>query len=82
MYMAWLFFGNCPVTPAGDIRPSEALCGSLLKLLGMMFHRNPLLTQFKHCCVSNDIKITEDGALWVEDCEERYATSDDSVGWG
>jgi hypothetical protein len=56
--------------------------GSWLKLLGMMFHRNPSLTQFKNCCVSSDIKITEDGALQEEDCEEKYATSDDSVGWG
>jgi len=55
--------------------------GSWLKLLGMMFHQNPLLTQLKKCCVSSDINGTEDDSLWEEDYEEKYATSDESVGW-
>jgi hypothetical protein len=56
--------------------------GSWLKRLGMMFHQNPLLTQFKNWCVSSDIKIAEDDALREEDCEEKDAASDNSVGWG
>jgi hypothetical protein len=35
LYREWLLSGNCPLTPAGNIRrPSEAL-------LGMTFHQNP-----------------------------------------
>jgi hypothetical protein len=30
-YRAWLLFGNCQLTPAGDIRPSEVLCRKLVK---------------------------------------------------
>jgi hypothetical protein len=55
--------------------------GSWLKLLGMMLHQNPLLTQLKKCCVSSDINGTEDDSQWEEDYEEKYATSEESVGW-
>jgi len=47
-----------------------------------MFHQNPLLTQLKMCCVSSDINGKEDDSQWEEDYEEKYATSDESVGWG
>jgi len=69
------------LTPAGDIRPSEALRGKLVKT-AWNFHQNPLLTQLKKCCVSSDINGTEDDSQWEEDYEEKYATSDESVGWG
>jgi hypothetical protein len=34
LYGEWLLSRNCPLTPAGNIRPSEAL-------LGMTFHHIP-----------------------------------------
>jgi len=48
----------------------------------MMLHQNQLLTQLKKYCVSSDINGTEDDSVWQEDFEEKYATSDESVGLG
>jgi hypothetical protein len=57
--------GYCSSTPAG--RPSEALLGSGLILLGVIYQQNPLSVCWKRkWCVSNSMSGTE-----YEPCERK-----------
>jgi hypothetical protein len=70
LYGKWLLSGNCPLTPAGNIRSSEAL-------LGMTHHQNPIIMGLKGCCVSNDMNGTDEEE--EEDHGENSSSSNKSV---
>jgi hypothetical protein len=62
-YGEWLLSGNCPLTPAGNIRrPSEALPGQWIKTAWDDILPESIIKGFKKCCVSNDTNQTQDNA--------------------
>jgi hypothetical protein len=64
LYGEWLLSGNCPLTPAGNIRrPSEALFGQWIKTVWDDISPESIIKWFKKCCVSNDMNGTEDDVL-------------------
>jgi hypothetical protein len=72
MYGEWLISGNCPLTPAGNIRrPSEVL-------LGVTFHQNAS-SRGLTSAVSNDMNGINDDVLWEEDHVENSSSSDGSI---
>jgi hypothetical protein len=81
LYGEWLLSGNCPLTPAGNIkRPSEALLGQWIKAAWDDISPESIVKGFKKCCVSNNMNGTEDDdVLWEEDHEENSSSSDESV---
>jgi hypothetical protein len=78
LYEERLLSGNCPLTPAGNIRPSEAVLGQWIKTAWDDISPESIVKGFKKCCVSNDTNGTEDDALWEEDHEEN-SSNDESV---
>jgi hypothetical protein len=63
LYGEWLLSGNCPLTPAENIRrPSEALLGQWIKTAWDDISPESIVKWFKKCCVSNDMNGTEDDA--------------------
>jgi hypothetical protein len=79
LYGEWLLSGNCPQTPAENIRPSEALLGQWIKTAWDDISPESIVRGFKKCCVSNDVNGIEDDVLWEEDHEENSSSSDESV---
>jgi hypothetical protein len=80
LYGEWLLSGNCPLTPAGNIRrSSEALLGQWIKTAWDDISPESIVMGFKKCCVSNDMNGTEDDVLWKEDHEENSSSCDKSV---
>jgi hypothetical protein len=81
LYGEWLLSGNCPLTPAGNIRrPSEALLGQWIKTAWNDISPESIGKGFKKCCVSNDMNGTEDDdVLWEQNHEENSSSSDESV---
>jgi hypothetical protein len=80
LYGEWLLSGNCPLTPAGNIRrPSEAPLGQWIKSAWDDISPESIVKGFKKCCVSNDMNATEDDVLLEEDHEENSPSSDESV---
>ena len=63
-----LLFGNCPLPPARNIRPSDAP-------FGMTFHQTPL-SQFGKQCILKDINGTYDHVLWKEALEGNSSSND------
>ena len=62
------------MTPAGDIRPSEALRGKLVKTAWNDASPESVVNTVENFYVSSDIIGTEDDSLWEQDFEEKYAT--------
>jgi hypothetical protein len=80
LYGEWLLSGNCPLTPAGNIRrPSEALHGQWIKTAWDDISPESIIKGFKKRCLSNDMNGTEDDVLWKEDHEENSSSSGESV---
>jgi hypothetical protein len=80
LYGEWMLSGNCPLTPAGNIRrPSEALLGQWIKTALDDISPESIVKGFKKCCVSNDVNRTGDDVLWEEDHEENSSSSDESI---
>jgi hypothetical protein len=81
LYGEWLLSGNCPLTPAGNIRrPSEALFGQWIKTAWDDISPESIVKGFKKCYMSNDMNGTEDDVLWEDDHEENSSSSDESAG--
>jgi hypothetical protein len=59
LYGEWLLSGNCPLTPAGSIRSSEALLGQWIKTAWDDISPESIVKGFKKCCVSNYMNGTE-----------------------
>jgi hypothetical protein len=56
-YGEWPLSGNCPLTPAGNIRrPSEALLGQWIKTAWDDILPESIIKGFKKCCVSKRYK--------------------------
>jgi hypothetical protein len=59
LYGEWLLSGNCPLTPAGNIRrPSEALLEQWMKTAWDVISPESIIKGFKKCCMSNDMNGT------------------------
>jgi hypothetical protein len=80
LYRKGLLSGNCPLTPARNIRrPSEELLGQWTETAWDDISPESNVKWFRKFCVSNNMNGTEDDVLWNENHEENSSSKDGCV---